>query len=399
MTDPSGHSRTSPTRRGVIGLCASVSLFGFRAFAAPLRSGRKLVVIIARGGMDGLSLAPPVGDPNYAVFRGAVAIPADQALKVDGTFGLHPKLETLHSLMMAGEARIAPAVALPDHLRSHFEAQDLLETGGARIYAASTGWLNRALQALGTAPAANALAIGAQQPLILRGPIQAQSWSPGSSPSAEAERIAAMLQDLYAGDHLLGPALAAGLRTEAMAASLGMGQIPGSGSPHDLASAAVKFMLADGGPSIAVMSLDGFDTHAGQGAVEGQLAARFGGLDQALQGLHDGLGDEWRSTLVLVATEFGRTAKVNGTGGTDHGTASAMVLAGGALKSGGLIGDWPTLDEGRLLEARDLMPTLDIRSVFKGVLRDHLGVDRRAVEELVFPQSAGAPALPGLTVA
>jgi uncharacterized protein (DUF1501 family) len=387
------------SRRAVLGAGLSVSFLGFPGPADAAARRRKLVVLIARGAMDGLSLAPPIGDPDYAALRGAIAIPPDQALKLDGTFALHPKLQTLHGMVQDGEARIAPAVALPEHIRSHFEAQDLLETGGARQYAATTGWLNRAVQALATPSGSGAISIGAQEPLILRGPARAQSWSPGPHPSAETGRIAAALQDLYAGDRLLGPALATGLHTEDMAMQVNGGQPAQARDARGLADMASRFMLADGGPAIAVMSLDGFDTHAGQGAAQGQLANRFAALDQVFDGLKSGLGPAWRDTVVVVVTEFGRTARVNGTQGTDHGTASAMILAGGALKPGGVIGDWPTLAQPRLFENRDLAPTLDVRSVFKGILRDHLGVEARALDATVFPSSANAPSTPGLVAA
>ena len=156
------------------------------------------------------------------------------------------------------------------------------------------------------------------------------------------------------------------------------------------------FMREPGGPNIAALSLDGFDTHANQGAAQGQLATRLGYLDAVLDGVHTGLGPAWKDTVVVVATEFGRTARVNGTGGTDHGTASTVLLLGGALKPGGIVGDWPTLRPAALFENRDLAPTRDMRGLFKGVLADHLGVDRAALERAVFPDSAAAAPISGL---
>ena len=392
-TIPAGHGFT---RRAALASGLAVSFLATSVLAEPALARRKLVVIICRGAMDGLSLAPPIGDPDYAVLRGPIAIPADQALRLDDTFALHPKLANLHRLAKAGQARIAPAVAIPERIRSHFEAQDLLETGGGRLYAVTTGWLNRALQAAPRTRSLTALSIGAQEPLILHGPVQAQSWSPGGRMSAETDRVAGVLQDLYASDPLLGPALASGLQTEAMAQSMTGGAAMKPTDVAAFASTAAKFLTAEGGPSIAVLSLDGFDTHAGQGAAEGQLANRLNTLDQVIAGLQTGMGPAWSDTVVLAATEFGRTARINGTGGTDHGTASALVLAGGALKPGGIVGDWPTLAQDRLFENRDLAPTLDIRAVFKGVLADHLGLDRRALEGAVFPDSAAARPAAGL---
>ncbi|OYX33208.1 MAG: hypothetical protein B7Y99_07540 [Caulobacterales bacterium 32-69-10] len=381
------------TRRGLLATGISASLLGSVAFAAAA-GGRKLVVIVARGGMDGLSVSPPVGDPNYAVLRGAIAIPASAALKLDETFGLHPKLANLHRLARVGQARIAPAAAIPARIRSHFDAQDLLENGASRVYGASSGWLNRALNT-GPAPL-KALSVGAQTPLILRGPVQAQSWSPGRGLDEQAERLASMLQDLYAGDALLGPAFASGLQTEAMADALNGATPIDARNAGALAVSTARFLTAPQGPSIAVLSLGGFDTHARQGAVDGQLAGRLQVLDETIAGLESGLGATWKDTVVIVVTEFGRTARVNGTLGLDHGTASTLVLAGGALKRGGIIGDWPGLAERSLFENRDLAPTLDVRSVFKGVLVEHLGLDAARVNAAVFPDSAGARAVTGL---
>ena len=387
------------TRRSALALAASTGLSAAFIGAGGAQAGtfenRKLVVIICRGAMDGLSVSPPVGDPNYAVLRGAIAIPPDQALKLDGTFGLHPKLAGLYAMIQSGQARIAPAVAIPQRIRSHFEAQDMLENGSGQLYGAATGWLNRTLQAVAPSRPIKALSIGAQEPLILHGPMQADSWSPGGRLDPTA-RISGILGDLYKDDALLGPALAAGLKTEGQASALNGGHAPGGGDVQAFAVTAAKFLRAPDGPSIAVLSLDGFDTHANQGAAQGQLANRLGVLDKVLTGLRDGMGDQWSKTVVVVATEFGRTARVNGTAGTDHGTASTVILAGGALARGGIVGDWPTLDQAKLFENRDLAPTLDVRQVFKGVLVEHMGVDGRALETVVFPRSADARPLRGL---
>ena len=204
------------------GLGLSVSFLGRAAYAASEGdlSKRKLVVFICRGAMDGLSVSPPIGDSNYVPLRGEIAIAGfgqpNGALQLDGTFGLHPKLVAVHALALKGQARIAPAVATPDRARSHFEAQDVLESGSALVYAESSGWLNRAMRAMGPERHVQALSVGGQAPLILRGPIQAASWSPGGYKDRDS-RLPGILADLYAHDPLLGPALASGLSTEAMA--------------------------------------------------------------------------------------------------------------------------------------------------------------------------------------
>src|SRR5437879_2118827 len=320
----------------------------------------------------------------------------------------------------AGEARIVPAVATPDRARSHFEAQDVLETGAAGVYTTSSGWLNRAVEALSAHRKVDALSVGPTAPLILRGKVQTASWSPGRSVDAEA-RLPMLLQDLYRNDPLLGPALARGLATETMAkdATAGlegaqapaiMGGKAGAGGAQQaafvraaaqqgrdaaraLGASLAGFMREPGGPTVAAISLDGFDSHASQA---GLLTTRLAYLDAVLDGAHTGLGPEWKNTVVVVATEFGRTARANGTGGTDHGTASTALLLGGALNPGGIVGDWPTLKQQALYENRDVAPTLDMRGLFKGVLAEHMGVDRAALENSVFPNSAAARPVTGL---
>lgn len=409
--------------RAAAGLGFTLTFLGRRAYAASedAQARRKLVVFVCRGAMDGLSVSPPVGDPDYAPLRGEIAIaPFGQpggALRLDGTFGLHPKLATVHALAMKGEARIAPAAATPDRARSHFEAQDVLESGATAAYAESSGWLNRAMQALGPARRMEALSVGGQAPLILRGKVEAASWSPGGYKDRDS-RLPGILADLYAHDPLLGPALASGLETEAMARAAAVPLAPppaaaragqpmaaatpaaypraGQEAARNLGLTLANFMTEPGGPQIAAMSLDGFDTHANQGAAEGQLANRLGYMDAVIDGLSTGLGPEWRNTVVVAATEFGRTARINGTKGTDHGTGSTALVLGGGLKRGGIIGDWPTLRQASLFENRDTYPALDMRALFKGVLAEQLGVDRRALDTVVFPGSAGVEPVRGI---
>ena len=410
------------TRRG-FGLAGLSLTLLARVADAAVPTGKKFVVVICRGGMDGLSVAPPVGDADYQGLRGALAL-GDTALKLDGTFGLNPALPSVHALALAGQARIAPAVATPDRARSHFEAQDVLETGAAHVYGTETGWLNRTLEALAPVRKVEGLSVGTTAPLILRGKVQAASWSPGKGVD-ETARLPTLLQDLYRNDPMLGPAFARGLETEtmaqqamtAMAPSPAMNLVaastPSMAAPTPMAPAMANdrqnraggeaarklgatlggFMIQAGGPQIAAISLDGFDTHAGQ---VGQIATRLSYLDAVLDGLHTGLGAEWKNTVVIAVTEFGRTARVNGTGGTDHGTASTGLILGGALKRGGVVGDWPGLAQNALFENRDTVPTLDMRGLFKGVLAEHMGVDRAMLESKVFPDSAGAKPVTGL---
>jgi len=422
-------SALSLTRRAALaGVGVTLDLLAGHAFSdsEPELAGRKLVMVVCRGGLDGLSMSPPVGDPNYAGLRGSIAIgpPGAQggALRLDDTFGLHPALPGIHALALKGEARIAPAIATPDRERSHFEAQDVLESGAAKVYATSSGWLNRALAATGPAGRIKAISVGPTSPLILRGKIEAASWSPGGLAQRD-RRLPGILQDLYAHDPLLGPALAEGLATEAMAkTALAEGaaieppapapnsmQTPGPGPDRPtpglsqglsqarrIGADLAGFMVQPAGFQVAAVSLDNFDTHANQGGAQGQLATRLYYVDAFIDGLRAGLGPAWRDTAVVIATEFGRTASINGTNGTDHGTASTALILGGAIRRGGVIGDWPTLAQNRLFENRDVYPTLDMRGLFKGVLRDHLGIDRAALDRVVFPDSASVAPVGGL---
>ncbi len=426
--------------RGALGLGIAVEFLGGRAWAASegAQAGKKLVVIICRGGMDGLSVSPPIGDPNYAALRGSIAVPGfgqpNGALPLDSAFGLHPALASVHGLALKGQARIAPAVATPDRARSHFEAQDVLESGGAVVYGTTSGWLNRSLEAMGPAGKVQAISIGATAPLLLRGKVETASWAPGGAPERD-HRLPGILQDLYANDPLLSQALASGLSTESMAKiattdanqalmadttmmaatappadasmmAVGAAQMPpaaaaGRLNPRQNIEAARKLgatlaglMVQPDGKQVAGVSFDGFDTHANQNGV---LAARLTYLDAFIDGLVTGLGPAWKDTVVVAATEFGRTAHVNGTDGTDHGTASTALVLGGGLKPGGIIGDWPTLQAGKLFEARDTAPTMDMRGLFKGVLTEHMGVDRRALDTVIFPDSAAAAPASGIT--
>jgi uncharacterized protein (DUF1501 family) len=403
------------SRRGLLATAAgfglTLQLLAVPAMAADgALNKKKVIVVICRGGMDGLSVSPPIGDSEYRGLRGGLALDAT-ALPLDATFALHPQLTAVHALAKAGEARIVPAVATPDRARSHFEAQDVLETGAAGVYSTTSGWLNRTVETLSAHRKVDAISIGATAPLLLRGKVQTASWSPGRGVDAEA-RLPTLLQDLYRNDDLLGPALARGLATETMAkdatAGLDGGQAAmtaggggkggggaqqGREAAKTLGQSLAGFMREPGGPTVAAISLDGFDSHANQA---GLLNQRLAYLDAVLDGVHQGLGPEWKNTVVLVATEFGRTARANGTGGTDHGTGSTALILGGALKPGGIVGDWPTLKQNALFENRDVAPTLDMRGLFKGVLAEHMAVDRAALDSTIFPSSAAVKPVLGL---
>lgn len=353
--------------------------------------GRKLIVVILRGAMDGLAALPKVDDPDIRSHRAALvdsgAVPLDQG------FALHSAMPNLAALYRTREAAFIPAVAGPYRERSHFEAQDLLECGEAKTVVDS-GWLNRALQ---KAPGAySAVSIGPAQPLLLRGAsTRTTSWSPPGLPEASDDTLARLL-DLYRDDPLLRPALMSAMDADAVAGGMTAergGRRAGPAQYVTQLQAAGNFLAQADGPEIAVVSLDGWDTHVAQNTA---LQVRFAALDDGIAALRQSLGEAWSKTALIAVSEFGRTVRVNGGQGTDHGTAGLAILAGGAVKGGRMIGDWPTLKSSALFENRDLMPTVDVRAAFKGLLRDQLGWASQDLDAAVFHDSAGVKAMDGL---
>ena len=393
------------TRRDFLAAGTQLSLGALLVQALPgvsfaaLPGAGPFVVVILRGALDGLSAVPPFGDPDYRDARGPIAIarPGEPAgaLDLDGFFGLHPSMPLLHARYQAGELLVVHAAASAYRDRSHFDGQNVLENGGEHPSGSASGWLNRALGAL-PGRGVDGLALGQNVPLILRGPVPVGSWAPSALPEVEPELIT-RLRDLYSQDATLSARLDAATRMDALAGDDGqsgaMAGAPkgnGIGRLKAIAETAGRMIAAPGGPRIAVLDAQGWDTHAGEGGAAGQLAGRLGGLDQVLDALRDGLGTEWQHPAVLVCTEFGRTVQVNGTGGTDHGTGAATFLLGGAVRGGRVLADWPGLGQRHRYEGRDLMPTTDLRSLAKGILRDHVGVPEARLAD-VFPDSAQVP--------
>ncbi len=371
------------------------------SMAAPAIGDSRFVLVLLRGALDGLAAAPPVGDPDYARLRGDLALDNLQAsLRLDGTFALHPALTFLAEQWRERQFTLLHAVATPYRERSHFDAQDVLESGHARPHAAQSGWLNRALAgiAAGTARRKHTgVALGAGVPLVMRGSVEVASWSPSRLPQLEDDTLQ-RLADLYADDALLSRRLADANAAQALAGDMeGMGEARRALQQlAPTAQTAAAFLRREDGPRVAVLETSGWDTHANQGSVQGALALRLASLDAGLRALREGLADAWRHTAVLVVTEFGRTAAVNGTRGTDHGTGAAAFLLGGAVRGGRVLADWPGLSAGALYEGRDLAPTTDLRSVMQSLLRDHLGVDARYLAREVFPDAARLGFVDGL---
>lgn len=337
----------------------------------------RLLIVLLRGGLDGLHAVIPNGDPQHAALRGRLAVAG--ARRLDADFTLHPALAFSHQLYARREWLPVLAVAPPYRQRSHFEAQDNLENGTAATGGAANGWLNRCVAAL---PASRALSVSTVMPLILRGPAEATTWSP-PLPDDVNPILLQRLQTLYAVDAQLAHPFEQAVAAQGMQAGGNVARLP------QAMAAAARFMAAADGPRIGFVENTGWDTHAQQGPV---LARKLAELDQGLKQFHDDIGAAWSRTVVMVVTEFGRTAAVNGTGGTDHGTGTLAMLAGGAVAGGRIAGDWPGLAPTQLNDGRDLRATTDLRSVFKGVVGDHLGIARATLDARVFPDSGGVAA-------
>jgi len=377
----------------------------------------RLLVIVLRGALDGLGAVAPVGDPDWIGLRGDRALALDgkpPALPLDTFFALNPAMPNFHRMYQARQATIVHAAATPYRERSHFDGQDVLESGVNRPGAVDSGWLNRALVALESSGrvdpgGSRALGVGTITPLIVRGKAPILSWAPQRLLPA-SEDTQARLLDLY--QHT-DPKLASALQARMRLAGLGgvvnaadpmsdeaALRVPGAARIRaffaETAGAAARFLAKADGPRVGALGFVGWDTHMNEGAVSGQLANLLGALDGALAAVENNMGEAWRETVVAVVTEFGRTARINGTNGTDHGTATVAFLAGGALEGGRVIADWPGLKPAQLYEERDLKPTTDLRAVLKGMLRDHLRVEESVLAASVFPASTDVGPMSGL---
>jgi uncharacterized protein (DUF1501 family) len=316
--------------------------------------------------------------------------------KIDPFFGLNPAMPNFARLYGAKQAIAIHAGATNYRERSHFDGQDVLESGMPTPGQVQSGWLNRAVAAL---PKGD-LAVGATPPLVMRGGAPVLGWAP-SGLTAPTDDLTARLLDLYAHtDPALGRALQAGIDADHMATKQGMDALrPGGDVAQAMvksAQGAARLMAGDDGPRIAALAFDGWDTHANEGGATGRLAQLLGGLDGAFAAFEKELGATWKDTAIIAVTEFGRTARINGTTGTDHGTATAAFLAGGALAGGRVIADWPGLKAADLYEARDLKPTTDLRAVLKGLLADQFGLSPAVLGNAVFPGTSAVAPMKGL---
>lgn len=384
-------------RQALLGLATSFTLGRAALALGAAPTDRRFVVVILRGALDGLSAVVPYGDKALVLHRPELVMAQPGAegglLDLGGFYGLHPALSGLHAMYRANELLPVHAVAGPYRIRSHFEAQDYLEYGAD--HAMSSGWLNRVASLMPQAKGATdtAFSVGSVVPLLLRGPQPVGSWLPKTFAQPEPD-LYARLAALHRADPITGPAVAEGLKERGFSAAA----LAGSDEPANryafqaLCSSAGKLLAAKDGPRLAALEIGGWDTHAGQ---KNRLAGPLKQLDDGMVGLKTALGDQWGKTVVLVMTEFGRTVRANGTGGTDHGTGSVAFVLGGSVAGGRVQANWPGLSPGNLFENRDLQPTADLRALTKGLLGQHFGIDQAGLA-LVFPESDRAAALPGL---
>ena len=370
------------------GAAAAALLAAPKVAVAQAATDRRFVFIIQRGAADGLGTLAPTGDPAFAGLRGALAQDFQGGARTGDFFTLHPNLAEAGRMFAAREALFVHAVASPYRDRSHFDGQNILETGGTVAYALRDGWMNRLLGLL-PGGASRAIAVSATVPMVLRGTREVGSYAPSALPDA-SDDLLARVGNLYQGDPQLHGAWEQAMQTRTMA-----GDISGAGGQNGAATGQLAARLLSGadGARIAVIETGGWDTHAAQ---RGRLGQQLRGLDAMLGALKTGLGADWAKTLVVVATEFGRTAAPNGTGGTDHGTASLAMLFGGAVAGGRVIADWPGLTQASLYEGRDLKPTLDLDTLIASAVSEHCRLDMGRSARALFPNIATARGVEGL---
>jgi uncharacterized protein (DUF1501 family) len=409
----------APTRREL--LASSGVLFAWPFLPKLARAeGRdpRFLAIILRGALDGLAAVAPVGDPDWVKLRGERALTLEgstPAVPLDSFFALNPAMPNLYRLYGRGEATIVHAAATPYRERSHFDGQDVLESGLPKPGRADSGWLNRALGGLEAESRVDpngrrAFAVGPVTPLVVRGAAPVLSWTPQRIQPASEDTLMRLIELYHHTDVQLARALEGRRGLTDMARAGGMtamdpteGNQPPAGFPAqvrayfaDAAGTAARFLARPDGPRIGALAFNGWDTHIDEGIVSGRLATLLGALDGAIAAVEMASGPAWRDTVVAIVTEFGRTARINGTNGTDHGTATVAFLVGGALKGGRVVADWPGLKNADLFEGRDLKATIDLRAVLKGLLKDHLRVDETALAASVFPDSAMVAPMSGL---
>ncbi|MGR5133349.1 DUF1501 domain-containing protein [Vibrio alfacsensis] len=333
------------------------------------------VWITLRGAMDGLNVVVPYADKHYLSLRPSIGLATDKLNKLDDFYGLHPAMKNCFEWYQSKQVAMVHACATTYRERSHFDGQKVLENGTNSPHHRD-GWLNRLLQ---LDVNLTGLAIDSGLPLIAQGDKAVSSWYPNNLQTRDSQ--VELLEALFQSDERLARNFEEALKIDMMSDR----NRPGKQFPV-LASQAGMFLSSKGGPNIAILELGGWDTHAGQGAETGRLANQLRKLDTGLASLKKALGDKWSKTVVMAASEFGRTAAENGTKGTDHGTANVMLIAGGAVNGGQVLGAFPGLSQTKLYQGRDLAPVNDMRAVIKAMLQQHMGIQSSSLAA-VFPDS------------
>jgi uncharacterized protein (DUF1501 family) len=375
------------------GAAGTLAFFGMpKMVFARAKTDRRFVFIIQRGAADGINIVAPTGDPAYQAVRGDFAPELATGPKLNSFFTLHPALGEAAKMYAAKQALFVHAVASPYRDRSHFDGQNVLESGGPAAYRLRDGWMNRLLSLLPPNDA-KALALSSTVPMALRGTQQVSSYAVSQLPSP-SDDLLSRVGALYESDQQLHALWTAAMETRIKAVD-GMGGVATGQKGAATGALAAKMLLGDEA-RIAMIETNGWDTHSGQ---RGRLAAQLRELDQTLAALKIGLSSEWSNTLVLVATEFGRTVRPNGTGGTDHGQGSAAMLLGGAVAGGKVIADWPGLKDVDLYEGRDLKPTTDLDVLISGALTQHYSLEPVQVMTTLFPETRGRALQQQLVVA
>jgi len=357
---------------------ASLFLTGFPnlGFTKTNKDGR-LIVINLEGGMDGLCAVPPLGDTALRSARRDLLI--NDNLSLNPFFGLHPSLKSFGEMLANDEATVIHATAFPYTKRSHFEGQNIVETGVITPFSSKTGWLGRAMELAGV----GGRSLSLDTPLLVRGDMAVEAYYPSNMRGSAVPNmeILEVLKSIYEGDALE--------TTEVLQQQLAASRnAPRVRDPEGLATFAGKKMQEAHGPKVAVIRVNQFDTHANQGTEEGLQAEQLVVVDDVFAALKSGLGKMWNSTVVMTVTEFGRTLGQNGSAGTDHGYGSACMIAGGLLENAGIVSDWPGLKSNNLYEGRDLLATIDMRSVCAACLEATFGLEHDEITEDVFSDKA-----------
>ena len=373
---------------------ASLSFAGFPSAWGQGQAGKpRLLVVLLRGGMDGLTAVPPVGDTQYNIIRPQIAV--QNSLRLNADFGLHPQLQAMHSMWQVGQLAVVHSTGFQYTGRSHFEGQDIMQTGVMKPYASSSGWIGRAME---QAKIDSGVAISIPMPLILRGHDKATTQFPNWMPTLRDQDLTAVV-NMWSADPALSP-----YSEVIREANLGKAQgsmnnqsFQDARSMRGLARTAAASMRLESGPQVGLIDMThGFDTHASQGAEQGSHADKLRDLDQLMATFRTEMGEQWANTVVLTITEFGRTAAENGTNGTDHGVGSCCFLAGGLVTQSKVYSDWRGLEKSALFEERDLPTTIDVSAVHAKVLERVFALSPKTIANASVLDYKTSPLLNGL---